>query len=61
MDNEQMVPSGTAWVKNGFRVVYNLREIRRGREKGKYQIYYRRGKGFRKTTIDKYQELKNEN
>lgn len=42
----------TAWVRGGFRLIYNSRKIKRGRNKGKVEVTYRaNGNRFRKTII----------
>ncbi len=46
-------PMATAWIDNQHRVVYDIREIRRGKSKGKLECYYRKGKGFQQTLIPK--------
>lgn len=46
-------PMATAWIDNQHRVVYDIREIRRGKSKGKLECYFRKGKGFQKTVIPK--------
>ncbi len=46
-------PMATAWVDNQSRVIYDIREIRRGRSKGKLECYFRKGKGFKQTLISK--------
>ena len=46
---------GVAWVRNGFRPIYQKREIKRGRNKGKIEVVVRlfNGEnGFRKRIID---------
>jgi len=30
---------GTAWCKNGFRPITSAREIKRGKNKGKYEVF----------------------
>jgi len=43
-----------AWVRGGFRPVYAIREIRRGKSKGKFEIEYRaNGNVFRKKIVSK--------
>lgn len=44
-------PSGFAWVINNFRVVFNSREIRRGRKKGMFEVYYRKGYNYKKAYV----------
>jgi hypothetical protein len=45
-------PSGTSWVDNGYRIVFNAREIRRGRQKGKFEVYYRKGYNYKKDYVE---------
>ena len=43
-----------AWVKNGFRPIYKKREIRRGRNQGKFEVTYRaNGNVMRRKLISK--------
>jgi len=46
-------PMATAWIYNQNRVVYDIREVRRGKSKGKLECYFRKGKGFKQTLIPK--------
>lgn len=42
----------TAWVGNGFRPIYEKREIKRGKNKGRFEVVYRgRGNRFKKAII----------
>lgn len=41
MDKKDLNLVGRAYVEHGFRPVYNAREIRRGRNKGKLEVLYR--------------------
>lgn len=50
-------PSGMSWVYNGYRIVFNAREIRRGRKKGKFEVFYRKGYGFKKTYVSEVKPL----
>ena len=45
--------TATAWIDNQHRVIYRPREIRRGRRKGKLEVYYRKGYNFKKAIISK--------
>jgi len=41
-----------AWVRGGFRPIYDQRKIKRGRNKGKVEVVYRaNGNRMRKTII----------
>ncbi|MCP4156671.1 MAG: hypothetical protein GY757_53655 [bacterium] len=42
-----------AWINNQTRIIYSPREIRRGKDKGKIECYYRKGKLFKRTVISK--------
>lgn len=33
---------GIAWIGNGFRPIFSAREIRRGKNKGKLEVTYRK-------------------
>ena len=46
------IPFGQAWI-NGMRVVYNPYQFRRGKNRGKFQVFYRRGRTFKKAIISK--------
>jgi hypothetical protein len=47
-----------AWIRNGYRLVYSMREIRRGQNKGKLEVTYRKGSRFRKMVISQSSLLK---
>ena len=49
---ETYIPFGQAWI-NGMRVVFNPYQFRRGRNKGKFQVFYKKGKGFKKIILSK--------
>lgn len=42
---------GLAWVLNGWRPIYSAREIRRGKNKGRLEVTYRNGSGFKQAKI----------
>jgi len=43
--------SGMAWVQNGMRLVFNARKVIRGRQKGMFEIYYRKGYNYKKDYV----------
>ena len=41
-----------AWIKNGWRPIYGCRQIRRGKNKGRYEVRYLRAPGkYRKAIV----------
>jgi len=53
--------AGIAWIGNGFRPVFSIREIRRGRQKGKLEVTYRHGSRIRKVKVARlYKDLRHE-
>ena len=40
-----------AWIYNGWRLAREVREIRRGKNKGKFEIKYKKGYKLKKTII----------
>ena len=44
---------GIAWIENAFRPAYSVRHIRRGRQKGMFEVSYRRGSKIRKVKVDR--------
>jgi len=51
MTEKEMIPYGTAFVNNGFRVVFNPYKFKKGKNKDKLQCYYRKGKIFKKIIL----------
>lgn len=46
--------SEIAWIRDGFRQIYGKREIRRGKNKGRYEVKYRaNGNVMRKKIVSK--------
>ena len=45
-------PFGQAWI-NGFRIVFDPYRFKRGRNKGKFQVLYRKGSNFKKIILKK--------
>jgi len=41
------------WVNNGFRLARGLRQIRRGRNKGKYEVKYLKGSRIKRAIVRK--------
>ena len=39
------------WIKNGFRLAYECREIKKGKNKGKLEVKYRKGNHFKKAIV----------
>jgi hypothetical protein len=44
---------GRAWIRNAFRPIYSIREIKRGKFKGKLEVTYRKPTQFSKIKIEK--------
>lgn len=40
-----------AWIGNGWRMALKQREIRRGKKKGQFEIYYKRGLNLKKIIV----------
>jgi len=49
---------GTAWIRNGYRCIYEIREIKRGKNKGKIEATYRKGLKYRKIKLNKMDIVK---
>ena len=49
-DNMEFVPCGQAYI-NGWRCVFNPYTFKKGKNKGKIQVYYRKGSGYKKTIL----------
>ena len=44
-------PVRRVWIKNGFRLARAVREIRRGKNKGKFEVGYLKGTRLRKVLV----------
>jgi len=44
------------WINNGFRLARGIREIRRGKNKGKLEVKYLKGSRIKKTIIQNYRQ-----
>jgi hypothetical protein len=56
VDFNGMVDSGKsymAWIGNGFHLVRAIREIRRGKNKGRFEIKYLRGRKIKKLILSR--------
>ena len=51
MEKCDAVYSGQAWVGNGFRAVFNAREIKRGKNKGSYYAFYFTGSRYKRVVV----------
>lgn len=50
---------GSAWIINGFRPIYNsIKKIKKGKNKGKLEVWYIKGKNLKKILIYK-DDIKN--
>lgn len=47
---EEMIPCGSAYI-NGHRLVFNPYMFKKGKNKGKIQCFYRKGKGYKKIIL----------
>ena len=47
------MPMATAWIDNQHRVIFDIREIRRGKNKGKLECWNFKGNRFQKVIIPK--------
>lgn len=45
-----MIPCGSAYI-NGHRLVFNPYMFKKGKNKGKIQCFYRKGKGYKKIIL----------
>jgi DNA-binding winged helix-turn-helix (wHTH) protein len=54
----ELHPAGQAWILNGYRIIYNVRIIKRGKNKGLFECLYRKGYKFKKTIINNFKPLK---
>ena len=50
-NDEEMIPYGFAWI-NGTRVVFNPYILKKGKNKGKIQCFYRKGSRFKKIILE---------
>ena len=54
MDKKELC--GMAWVINGYRPIYDAREVRRGKNKGCFVCYIRRGYGYKKVMVKEFKK-----
>lgn len=39
------------WIRNGWRLAYSTREIRRGKNKGRFEVRYKKGYKLKKAIV----------
>jgi len=39
------------WIRNGWRLSYSTREIRRGKNKGRFEVHYKKGYKLKKAIV----------
>jgi hypothetical protein len=59
MPKERRTPMGKAWV-DGFRLIFDVRQIKRGRRKGQFECYVFTGSGYRKIYVKEYKSVEGE-
>lgn len=47
-----------AWIRDGFRLIYGKREIRRGKRKGSFEVTYRANGNVMRTKVVSKNSLK---